>query len=232
MPAFEEEIEAAEQEGIEIQTLVTPTKILTTSGLFSGIEMIKNKLGEPDSSGRRRPVPVKGTEQQIELDTLIVAISEDSGVDSIGPVRSSKIEITNYNTVKIDQATQLTSRQGVFAAGDVVTGPNTVIQAIAAGKKSAKIIDRYLEGKELTEPARLNLPKIYVEPVQQTEDDKTNGHRVETPRASVEWRKRNFAEVEVTLSIEEAIREAHRCLRCDLEFTQVAQQSELEVVNR
>lgn len=232
MPAFEEEIEAAEQEGIEIQTLVTPTKILTTSGLFSGIEMIKNKLGEPDSSGRRRPVPVKGTEQQIELDTLIVAISEDSGVDSIGPVRSSKIEITNYNTVKIDQATQLTSRQGVFAAGDVVTGPNTVIQAIAAGKKSAKIIGRYLEGKELTEPARLNLPKIYVEPVQQTEDDKTNGHRVETPRASVEWRKRNFAEVEVTLSIEEAIREAHRCLRCDLEFTQVAQQSELEVVNR
>ncbi|MFC2088636.1 NADH-ubiquinone oxidoreductase-F iron-sulfur binding region domain-containing protein [Calditrichota bacterium] len=232
MPAFEEEIEAAEQEGIVIQTLVTPTKILTTSGFFSGIELIQNKLGEPDSSGRRRPVPIKGTEQQIELDTLIVAISEDSGVDSIGPVRSGKIEITNYNTVKVDEATLRTSRQGVFAAGDVVTGPNTVIQAIAAGKKSATIIDRYLEGKVLCEPAKLNLPEIYIEPVQHPEGEKSNGNRVETPRASVEWRKRNFAEVEVTLSLEEAMREAHRCLRCDLEFTQKNQQAELEVVNR
>jgi len=220
MPAFEEEIEAAEQEGIKIQTLVSPTKILTTSGLFSGIEFLKNKLGEPDSSGRRRPVPVKGTEQQIELDTLIVAISEDSGVDSIGPVRSSKIEITDYNTVKVDERTMLTSRPGVFAAGDVVTGPNTVIKAIAAGKKAAAIIDHYIKSEELQVPSQLNLPKIYVEPVAKQGIEEVPVNRVETPRASVEWRKRNFAEVEVTLSAEEAIKEAHRCLRCDLEFTQ------------
>jgi NADH:ubiquinone oxidoreductase subunit F (NADH-binding)/NADPH-dependent glutamate synthase beta subunit-like oxidoreductase/(2Fe-2S) ferredoxin len=220
MPAFAEEIEAAEQEGINIQTLITPTKILTTSNLFSGLEFIKNKLGEPDSSGRRRPVPLKGTEQQIELDTLIVAISEDSGVDSIGPVKSSKIDITDYNTVKIDDKTMLTSRQGVFAAGDVVTGPNTVIQAIAAGKKSARIIDHYLNGEELQQPIKLNLPQIYIESGELREGEEIAAKRVETPRASVEWRKRNFAEVEVTLSHEEATRETHRCLRCDLEFTE------------
>ena len=212
MPAFKEEIEAAEQEGINIQTLVTPTKILTTSGLFSGIEYIDNKLGEPDSDGRQRPVPLKGTEKEIELDTLIVAISELGG--------RAEYDIINYNTVKIDEKTMLTSRDGVFAAGDVVTGPNTVVQAIAAGKKSAKIIDHYLNGEELHQPKELNLPKIYIKPAEFKKGEEISMERVETPRASVEWRKRNFAEVEVTLSQEEASKEAHRCLRCDLEFTQ------------
>jgi NADH-quinone oxidoreductase subunit F len=220
MPAFAEEIDAADQEGINIQTLVTPTKVITTSGLFSGLECIKNELGDTDASGRRRPVPLKGTEYVIELDTLVVAISEDSGVDSIGPVRSSKIEITDWNTVKVDKYTLLSSRPGVFAAGDVVTGPNTVIEAIAAGKNAAVMIDHYIKGEKLDQPAELNLPQVYIEPLEAEPEDALQAGRVETPRASVEWRKRNFAEVEVTLSVEEARREASRCLRCDLEFTQ------------
>ena len=109
MPAFAEEIEAADQEGIKIQTLVSPTKVITTSGLFSGVECIKNELGEPDASERRRPVPIKGTEHAIELDTLIVAISEDSGKDCISAIRSSGIETTKWNTVKADIATLLTN---------------------------------------------------------------------------------------------------------------------------
>jgi NADH-quinone oxidoreductase subunit F len=220
MPAFAEEIDAADQEGINIQTLVSPTKVITTSGLFSGLECIKNELGDTDASGRRRPVPLKGTEHVIELDTLIVAISEDSGVDSIGPVRSSKIEITDWNTVKVDKNTLLSSRPGVFAAGDVVTGPNTVIEAIAAGKNAAVMIDHYIKGEKLDQPAELNLPQVYIEPLEAEPEDALQAGRIETPRASVEWRKRNFAEVEVTLSIEEAACEAKRCLRCDLEFTQ------------
>jgi NADH-quinone oxidoreductase subunit F len=219
MPAFLEEIEAADQEGIKIQTLVSPKKIITTSGYFSGLQFIKNELGDTDSSGRRRPVPIEDTEELIELDTLIVAISEDSGIDSIGPARSSKIEVTNWNTVKVDGKTLQTSRPGVFAAGDVVTGPNTVIEAIAAGKKTAIMIDHYLKGEQLDQQAELDLPHVYIEPLE-IEDEKTSEiGRVETPRASVDWRKRNFAEVEVSLSIEEAICEAKRCLRCDLEFT-------------
>jgi NADH-quinone oxidoreductase subunit F len=230
MPAFPEEIEAADQEGIKIQTLVSPKKILTTSGYFSGLQYIKNELGETDSSGRRRPIPVEGTERIIELDTLIVAISEDSGIDSIGPARSSKIEVTDWNTVKVDEKTLQTSRPGVFAAGDVVTGPNTVIEAIAAGKKTAIMIDRYINGESLDQPTELNLPKVYLEPVEVGDDDLSKVGRVETPRATVDWRKRNFAEVEVSLSVEEALREARRCLRCDLEFTQSEKIEELEVI--
>ena len=220
MPAFAEEIEAADQEGINIQTLVSPTKVITTSGFFSGLECIKNELGDTDSSGRRRPVPLKNTEYIIELDTLIVAISEDSGVDSIGPARSSKVEITDWNTVKVKKNTLLTSRPGVFAAGDVVTGPNTVIDAIAAGKKAAEMINHYIKGEKLDQPAELKLPRVYIEPWDVEPEEALQAGRVETPRASVDWRKRNFAEVEVSLSVEEAMREAKRCLRCDLEFTQ------------
>jgi NADH-quinone oxidoreductase subunit F len=222
MPAFEEEIEAAEQEGIAIKTLVSPKTILTEKGRLTGVECLRNKLGEPDASGRRRPVPIEDSEVTFEFDTLIVAISEDSGIDAIGPVKTSGIDVSDYNTVLVDKRTLLTSREGVFAAGDVTTGPNTVIEAIAAGKRAAGTIYRYLRHEELGEPAEVKLPAKYVP--QWTENgDEMSRERVETPRASVEWRKRNFAEVEVSLSFEEAVREARRCLRCDLEFVQVGE---------
>jgi NADH-quinone oxidoreductase subunit F len=219
MPAFEEEIEATDQEGIEIQTLVSPTRIVTTSGIFSHLECVRNRLGEPDASGRRRPVAIEGSEHLIELDTLIVAISEDSGIDCITPAKSGGIEVTRWNTVKADNKTLLTSRDGVFAAGDVITGPNTIIDAVAAGKRAAFMIDRYVCGEELQKPVPERLPKVYVEPLEIEGVDTRTARRVETPRASVEWRKRNFAEVEVGLSVQEAAQECARCLRCDLEFT-------------
>ena len=218
MPAFEEEIEAAIEEGITLETLVTPTRIGTTSGVFSHLELIRNSLGDPDASGRRRPVPVEGSELEVELDTLIVAISEDSGVDALTPARSAGIDTTDWNTVKVDQSTLQTSRPGVFAAGDVVTGPNTIVEAIAAGKRSAAMIERYLRKQPLEMPLPACRPRAYVPPVDDEEAPLTS-ERIQTPRASVEWRRRNFAEVEVTLSPDEARREAHRCLRCDLEFT-------------
>jgi pyruvate/2-oxoglutarate dehydrogenase complex dihydrolipoamide dehydrogenase (E3) component len=107
----------------------------------------------------------------------------------------------------------------VFAAGDVVTGPNTIIDAVAAGKRAAAMILRHLRGQPLEPPVESCRPSVYVEPLPAEGDDLPAAERVETPRASVEWRKRNFSEVEVTLSPEEARREASRCLRCDLEFT-------------
>ena len=106
----------------------------------------------------------------------------------------------------------------MFAAGDVVTGPNTVIEAIAAGKKTALMIDRYIRNEPLEQPAELQLPQVYIEPVKIDVEDKTK--RAETPRAPAEWRRRNFAEVEFALSVEEATPEASRCLRCDLELIQ------------
>ena len=110
-----------------------------------------------------------------------------------------------------------TSRPGVFAAGDVVRGPNTVVDAIADGRKAALMIERFLKKEPLIQPITSRLPQVYVEPA--TEDAASESARAETPRAPAEWRKRNFAEVEVTLSPDEAGREALRCLRCDLEFT-------------
>ncbi len=219
MPAFAEEIEAAIQEGIRIETLVTPIRIMATDGHLAGLGCVRNELGEVDSSGRRRPVPLPDTEFIVPLDTLIVAISEDAGIDSISPAQSSGIEITKWNTVHVDPATMLTNRPGVFAAGDVVTGPNTVVQAIAAGKKAAVMISRWLHHESLVQPGQARLPKVFVPPVPAPETEGV-GERAEMPRAPAEWRKRNFAEVEVTFSVEEAGREACRCLRCDLEFTQ------------
>jgi len=221
MPAFEEEIEAAIQEGITIETLVTPTEIRTTSGLFSHLVCARNNLGAPDSSGRRRPVVIKGSEYLLELDTLIVAISEDSGVDCITPARAGGIEVTNWNTVKADPKTLLTSRPGVFAAGDVITGPNTIIDAVADGKRAAAMIDLHIRGEALVLPARSIEPLPYLDPPE-IDESVSRDLRVETPRASVEWRKRNFAEVEVGLSMQEAHCEAGRCLRCDLEFAERA----------
>ncbi|HPA80078.1 MAG TPA: NADH-ubiquinone oxidoreductase-F iron-sulfur binding region domain-containing protein [Thermoanaerobaculales bacterium] len=223
MPAFQEEIDAAIEEGIALETLVAPTQIGTTNGVFSHLECVRNTLGDPDASGRRSPVPIPGSEFRLELDTLIVAISEDSGVDAITPARGGRIEITDHNTVMIDRETMETSRYGVFAAGDVTTGPNTIVQAIAAGRRAAEMIELFLLGEPLEKPATATLPRVYVEPPPSLDVEAAPGERVETPRASVAWRRRNFAEVEVTLSPDEARREAGRCLRCDLEFTRPAE---------
>lgn len=230
MPAFEEEIEAALQEGINIETLVSPIGILSESGKLSGIECIKNELGEFDSSGRRKPVAVPGTQHVIPLDTLIVAISEGSDTDCVTVAGANRLDVDDRrNTVIADMETLCTNRPGVFAGGDVVTGPNTVVDAIAAGKKAAIMIDRYLHGEELRQPSELKLPQHYIEPI------KSNGtpsqlKRAETPRISIDRRKREFAEVEMTLSVEEATREANRCLRCDLEFTMKKEENKSSVL--
>ena len=217
MPAFAEEIEAADHEGIRIQNLVTPVRIISSNGRLQGLECIRNELGEPDDSGRRRPVPIEGTEHVIELDTLIVAIGEDSGVDVITPSKLSGIETTSRRTVRVEAATMQTNQSGVFAAGDVVRGPNTVVEAIADGKQAAVMIERYLKKEPLLQPVAPRRPSVYVEPV--VEEDALNAKRAETPRAAADWRKRNFAEVEVTMSQSEARKESLRCLRCDLEFS-------------
>ena len=228
MPAFSEEIEAALEEGITIEPLTSPTAIETTNGEFSRLECVRNRLGAPDASGRRRPLAIEGSEHTIELDTLIVAISEDSGIDCITPAREGGVEITDWNTVKAEATTLATSRPGVFAAGDVITGPNTIIDAIADGKRSAEMIDHFIKGEELIPAVRSMRRLEYVEPPD-TDGIPPITERVETPRASVEWRKRNFAEVEVGLSVSEAQCEAGRCLRCDLEFSKSADRDRVAV---
>ncbi len=216
MPAQKKDIDSVLEEGVKLESLMTPVRILTDKGRLAGIECIKNRLGDVDAGGRRKPVPIPGTERVFMLDTLIVTIGD---VPDIEFMSSMGIEVTDWGTLKVDKATLSTTRPGVFAGGDVVTGPNTVVEAIAAGKKAATMIGRYLRGEELKQPGTPLLPKVYVEPLQLGDEELAEADRVEPPTLPAAARRRDFNEVEQSLSVKDATREARRCLRCDLEFT-------------
>ncbi len=215
MPAFEEEVEACLEEGIDIRPLVAPVRVLSRDGRLTGLEIIHNRLGEQDESGRRRPVPVPGTEEQIPLDTLIVAIGEQPEVTVL-----DGLNLSRNGTLSINQESFITNRAGVFGGGDVVTGSNTVIDALAAGKKAAVMIERYLTGRQMRVLPRTALPSVYIEPVASGEDGGEIEARVAPPCLARDQRCTSFAEVELSMSEEDAVREARRCLRCDLHFTQ------------
>jgi len=250
MPAYAEEVEAALEEGIRLETLVSPTsiryiraaeaegvkvetfvepvKIDARNGRLADIQCIRNKLGDVDSSGRRRPVPIAGTEFTIPLDTLIVAIGERPDSDYLV---SMGLELDKGGRLPVDSKTLQTNRKGVFAGGDLVTGPNTVVNAIAAGRKAAGVIDRYIHGEELAEPPELKLPSVFIEPAVVSDEELEDAQRVEPATLNAKSRKKNFAEVEMTFSVEQATREARRCLRCDLEFTKRTENEEAECVS-
>jgi len=218
----QEEIEAALREGVVLETLVSPVRIYSREGRLVGIRCVRNRLGELDVSGRRKPVPVPGTEFTLQLDTLIVAIGERPQSDCLAAMG---LEVDKAGRVKIDPKTLATNMEGVFAGGDLVTGPNTVIDAIAAGKKAMCVIDRYLRGEPLTEPAEAKLPTVFLEPAVVSDEELENAARAVPPVLPVKGRRKNFNEVERSLSEEQARSEARRCLRCDLAFTQERQQA-------
>ncbi|MEI6808539.1 MAG: NADH-ubiquinone oxidoreductase-F iron-sulfur binding region domain-containing protein [bacterium] len=215
MPAYVEEIAAGLEEGVRIEELATPVEVLSKNGKLGGLRLIKNRLGERDKSGRQRPEPVAGSEFNVELDTLIAAISEEPEVAGL-----EGLKLTKWNSLSINSESCATSRPGVFAGGDVVTGPATVIGAVAAGKQAALMIDRFTKGKLMKLMPRTVLPMFYIEPLQLADEDDTPTARVHSPELTVEKRRKNFAEVEMCIKPEDAKTEACRCLRCDLEFTQ------------
>ncbi len=216
----QEEIETALREGVELETLVSPIRICSREGRLVGIECIRNRLGDLDASGRRRPVPVPGSEFTLQFDTLIVAIGERP---QSAPLAAMGLATDKSGRVKVDPKTLATSVEGVFAGGDLVTGPNTVIDAIAAGKKVAGVINRYLRGETMAEPAHVKLPTVFLEPADVAEEELENAARAVPPVLPVEKRKKNFREIEKPLSAEQARAEARRCLRCGLAFTQERQ---------
>ena len=215
MPAFEEEIESAIEEGIGIKFLTAPARVLTQNGKVIGVECIQMKLGDLDASGRRRPIPIEGSEFSIELNTLIPAIGERPDTSFVSD--KDNLSISKWNTILVNKETLLTDRMGVFAGGDVVTGPRTVVEAISTGKTAAESIEKYLEGKSLTKEYKLTRPSLYVEPVELTEEEIEEAKRPELSKLSVKQRQKNFKEVELTLTEEMAVKEARRCLRCELE---------------
>ena len=145
MPASPWEIDAAEHEGIKFQFLVAPVEVISDKGRMTGLKCLKMELGEPDASGRRRPVPIEGSEFVIEAENLIAAIGQRPDVKFIP--EDGGFDITRWNTFAVDQETFQTNVPGVFSAGDVETGPDIAIRACANGRKAALGIARHIETK-------------------------------------------------------------------------------------
>ena len=211
MPAHPWEIEEAEEEGIAFKFLATPTRVLGENGRVTGLECLRMALGEPDEGGRRRPIPVLGSEFAVEADTVIVAIGQ---VLEVGDWR---LEIGDWKLgigdwIAVDPLTLASDVPGVFAGGDAVTGPATVIEAIAAGKRAAESIVRYLRGEDLAAGRTLGRPdtagiEYYTPPVVEPEA------RARMPKLSLAERA-DFAEINLGFSEREAVAEAGRCLSC------------------
>ncbi len=206
MPAAPYEVNAAEAEGIALQLLVAPTRVLEKDGRVSGIECIRMQLGEPDASGRRRPVPIPESEFVVDVDTVIAAIGQNVESDGLG------VE-TKWGRLVVDQDTLATSLEGVFGGGDAVTGPASVIEAIGAGIRVAESIHRYLRGIDMRQGRRLSWPdprEISVKPFAPVQP----AVRQVMAELSPSERSADFREVEQGFTPEQAMAEAQRCLDC------------------
>ena len=213
MPAQSEEIEDTEKEGIAIEFLTAPCRIIGDSeNNVTGLECIRMKLGEPDESGRRRPVPISGSEFAMPLELVVLAIGQVPDIESLEP--ADRITMTRDQRIQVDRVTFATNRPGVFATGDAVTRDKmSAIEAIGMGKKAAAEIDTYLSGKATDEdPA--DVGEIPVAHREMSEMELLPKPRIPVPKLSMEKRLCSFAEIELGYSQEQAMAEAQRCLMC------------------
>lgn len=215
MPAADEEVEAMIHEGIEIQFLTTPIRFYADKGKLSQMECMRMELGEPDANGRRRPVPVEKSEFILPVDTVITAlgqVAQTHFAEGIG------LALAKNETIDVDPETGLTNIEGIFAGGDVSTGPAYVVDAIAAGQKSARSITRYLKGEEITTANAKKLPeKLTEKEAAELTARFPRQKRLSMPEVSVEERVTNFEEVAIGYSPEDAVVEASRCLAGHME---------------
>jgi len=215
MLATPEEIQWGEEEGIIIHPSHTFTKIVSDNGHITGIECLNVRSFEFDNEGRVHIDSIAGTEHILPADTVIFAIGQ---VPELGLVDGvSGIKTTRRHTLEVDSVTLATGKEGVFAAGDAVTGTTSVIEAIAAGRRAAISIDRYLGSSGEIDEALVDTEKA--NPYIGREEGFADRPRVLMPCLPVEQRLSSFTEVELGFGEAEAVEEAKRCLRCDLRFT-------------
>ncbi len=212
MPAAVEEIAEAEEEGVRMEFLVAPTRIIGVNGKVSGIECLRMELGEADASGRRRPVPVKGSEFTIPVDAVIAAIGQQNDLSFLP--QGSGITVNKWQNLEVDPVTFATPEKGVFAGGDVVSGPATVVKAVNAGKEAALSIDRYLKGEDL----RQGRGRDWTQGLADQGDTASvpKRARVAVPMREAKERRGDFAEAVLGFTEEEARAEAARCLSCGI----------------
>ncbi|MFH0915110.1 MAG: FAD-dependent oxidoreductase, partial [bacterium] len=218
MPVSEVEYDQTIAEGVSVDFLVSPTRIVSHDWKTRGLECVHMTLGEPDPGGRRRPIPVPGSEFFVDADTVIAAVGQAPDLTFLP--RDSVLERTRWETLVVDGNTLSTNVPGVFAGGDFVTGPGMVIDAIAGGRRSAMAIDKYLRG----DSSRVAIydrkaDRVIEVEAEQREIEETwkLQPRLEVPTVAAPLRRTCFAEIELNYAAQEAELEAKRCLRCDLD---------------
>jgi len=220
MPVTEVEHDEAVAEGIKMNFLNSPTRIASENWKVTGLQCIRMELGEPDESGRRRPVAIPDSDFFVEADTVIAAVGQAPDLSFLPA--DSELERTRWETLVVDSNTLSTNVPGVFAGGDFVTGPDMVIHAIAAGRRSAIAIDKYFK----KDASRVEMydrkgavvsEEVGEKAAEEVEETWETQPRLEVPTMPVPDRRSSFTEIELGFSEEVAIKEAKRCLRCDLE---------------
>lgn len=208
MPAEPDEIRDSKAEGVEFRFLASPVEVVSEKGRVAGIKVQNMALGEPDASGRRSPVAIEGSTDIIPCDSVISAIGQRVASEDI-----DSVELTRKSTIAVDETTYMTSLKGVFAAGDVINkGPDIAIRAIAGGKYAARAIDCWFKG--IAVPAELpaySVNKSFDASVLQGIPE---AERCDITLSDADVRRNDFSEVASTLTREEAIKEASRCLEC------------------
>jgi len=210
MPAYPEEIQEARKEGVKFSYLTQPCRLILENNCVSGLECLNTRLGEPDASGRRRPETVQGSEHAYRADTIITAV----GQKILAPWAEQEPDLkwTGRGTIQVDHETQQTSIPWVFAAGDAVSGPATVVEAIGSARRAAEAISRYLDGLELktgdsqaaSQEKEWNPVPDDLHPLQRAVPEQLD------PREALQ----GFTEVEKPMPDETARQEALRCLNC------------------
>jgi formate dehydrogenase beta subunit len=216
MPADEDEIRDAEEEQVHFHFLTAPVRILAENGRVVGLECIRMELGEPDVSGRPRPVPIEGSEYVFDCDTIVSAIGQRVDLSMIK--ETEQIQTTKWNTIVVDDFTKQSKRPKIFFAGDCETGPNSLITACAGGRKAAHSIDRFINNLPLEHDDNHHFDKFFEivkvydpdEEIRKVESKK----RLQPSMLPPDIRKSTFDEVEQCFSPQEAVAEAERCLRC------------------
>ncbi|MCF6245744.1 MAG: FAD-dependent oxidoreductase [Desulfobacula sp.] len=214
MPADIEEVEQAQEEGIEFSFLTIPKKIQGKNNIITGLDCIKAELIKKQGSGRLAPSPIAGQNFIIKADAVICAIGQY--VDDDGLQAFDRIKWTKRGTIEVNHASMETAMPGVFAAGDAVSGPATVIEAIGGGKRAAEAIDRYIN--HLPQPRMPKIPVRYnIEtPIEMSAGRKMTLEYPKMPMLNIDRRRTTFQQVELGYDEASVRKEAYRCLRCDI----------------
>jgi NADPH-dependent glutamate synthase beta subunit-like oxidoreductase len=211
MPVDPRELEQVEEEGIKVHYLTQPIRVLSRDGMrVSGVQCIRNRLGEPEKDGRRRPIPIEGTEFDIDLDLLVPAVSQSPDISFLP--EEIGLEISKWDRLSVNPETFETNVHGIFAGGDFVTGPRDVIRVIADGRKAALSIHAYLSGEELEKKSAhfTAVSEVKIDP----DLEKIQRQKIET--IPIGERKSLDKEVELGFSKEVAMKEVARCLQCHI----------------